>query len=123
MVESSLKEIDSGVIEAAKSMGSNTFQIIFKVLLPEAKPSLIIGAVISTVTVLGYSAMAGTIGGGGLGKIAISYGHQKYKDDVIWVCVILMVLIVQALQIIGMTIAKKTDRRITGGKKRKIKSK
>lgn len=123
MVESSLKEIDSGVIEASKSMGSNTFQIIFKVLLPEAKPALIVGAVISTVTVLGYSAMAGTIGAGGLGKIAISFGHQKYKDDVIWVCVILMVLIVQALQIIGMTIAKKTDRRITGGKKRKIKSK
>ena len=123
MVESSLKEIDAGVIEASKSMGSNTFQIIFKVLLPEAKPALIVGAVISTVTVLGYSAMAGTIGAGGLGKIAISFGHQKYKDDVIWVCVILMVLIVQALQIIGMTIAKKTDRRITGGKKRKIKSK
>lgn len=122
MVESSLKEIDSGVIEAAKSMGSNTFQIIFKVLLPEAKPSLIIGAVISTVTVLGYSAMAGTIGGGGLGKIAISYGHQKYKDDVIWVCVILMVIIVQLIQFVGMTIAKKTDRRITGKAIKKRKS-
>ena len=123
MVESSLKEVDPGVIEASKSIGSSTMQIIFKVLLPEAKPALIVGAVISTVTVLGYSAMAGTIGAGGLGKIAISFGHQKYKDDVIWVCVILMVLIVQAIQIIGMAIAKKTDRRITGGKKRRSKSK
>ncbi|MBR2974312.1 MAG: ABC transporter permease [Clostridia bacterium] len=119
MVESSLKEVDSGVIEASKSMGSSTMQIILKVLLPEAKPALIVGAVISTVTVLGYSAMAGTIGAGGLGKIAISFGHQKYKDDVIWVCVILMVLIVQAVQIVGMTIAKKTDRRLVGSKKQR----
>lgn len=117
MVESSLKEVDSGVVEAAQSMGANTFQIIFKVLLPEAKPSLIVGAVISTVTVLGYSAMAGTIGAGGLGKIAISYGHQKYKDDVIWTCVIFTVIIVQVLQFIGMTISKKTDKRITKRKK------
>ena len=120
MVESSLKEIDKGVVEASRSMGANTFQIIFKVLLPEAKPALIVGAVISTVTVLGYSAMAGTIGAGGLGKIAISYGHQKYKDDVIWVCVALTVIIVQIVQFVGMTIAKKTDKRITGkGKKAK----
>jgi len=123
MVESSLKEVDSGVIEASKSMGSSTMQIILKVLLPEAKPALIVGAVISTVTVLGYSAMAGTIGAGGLGKIAISFGHQKYKEDVIWVCVILMVLIVQAVQIVGMTIAKKTDRRIVGSKKQRRQSK
>lgn len=123
MVESSLKEVDSGVIEASKSMGSSTMQIILKVLLPEAKPALIVGAVISTVTVLGYSAMAGTIGAGGLGKIAISFGHQKYKDDVIWVCVILMVLIVQAVQIVGMTIAKKTDRRLVGSKKQRRQSK
>ena len=120
MVESSLKEIDKGVVEASRSMGANTFQIIFKVLLPEAKPALIVGAVISTVTVLGYSAMAGTIGAGGLGKIAISYGHQKYKDDVIWVCVALTVIIVQIVQFVGMTIARKTDKRITGkGKKAK----
>lgn len=120
MVESSLKEIDKGVVEASRSMGANTFQIIFKVLLPEAKPALIVGAVISTVTVLGYSAMAGTIGAGGLGKIAISYGHQKYKDDVIWVCVALTVIIVQIVQFVGMSIAKKTDKRITGkGKKNK----
>ena len=120
MVESSIKEIGGGVVEAAKSMGSNTFQIIFKVLIPEAKPSLIIGAVISTVTILGYSAMAGTIGAGGLGKLAISYGHQRYKDDVIWVCVIFTVIIVQIIQFVGMLIAKKTDRRITS-KKRKNK--
>lgn len=113
MVESSLKELDGGLVEAAKSMGANTFQIIFKVLLPETKPSLIIGAVISTVTILGYSAMAGTIGAGGLGKIAISFGHQRYKDDVIWVCVLLTVIIVQLIQLLGSFIAKKTDKRKT----------
>ena len=112
MVESSFKELDGGVLEAAKSMGANTFQIIFKVLLPESKPSLIIGAVISTVTILGYSAMAGTIGAGGLGKIAISFGYQRYNDDVVWVCVLLTVIIVQLIQLFGSYIAKKTDKRI-----------
>ena len=112
MVESSIKEIDKGVIEAAKSMGANTMQIVCKVMLPEAKPSLIVGAVISTVTVLGYSAMAGTIGGTGLGQIAITYGYQRYKDDIIWVCVILMVIIVQVIQELGMYIAKTVDKRL-----------
>ena len=112
MVESSIKEIDKGVIEAAKSMGANTMQIVCKVMLPEAKPSLIVGAVISTVTVLGYSAMAGTIGGTGLGQIAITYGYQRYKDDIIWVCVILMVIIVQVIQELGMYIAKAVDKRL-----------
>ena len=112
MVESSIKEIDKGVIEAAKSMGANTMQIVCKVMLPEAKPSLIVGAVISTVTVLGYSAMAGTIGGTGLGQIAITYGYQRYKDDIIWVCVVLMVIIVQVIQELGMYIAKTVDKRL-----------
>lgn len=112
MVESSLKEVDAGVIEAAQAMGSSNFQIICKVLIPEAKPSLIIGAVISTVTILGYSAMSATIGGTGLGQIAIVYGHQRFKDDIIWVCMVLIVIIVQIIQEVGMLIARKTDKRI-----------
>ena len=112
MVESSLKEVDAGVIEAAQAMGSSNIQIITKVLIPEAKPSLIIGAVISTVTILGYSAMSATIGGTGLGQIAIVYGHQRFKDDIIWVCMILIVIIVQIIQEVGMLIARKTDKRI-----------
>jgi len=112
MVESSLKEVDAGVIEAAQAMGSSNFQIITKVLIPEAKPSLIIGAVISTVTILGYSAMSATIGGTGLGQIAIVYGHQRFKDDIIWICMVLIVIIVQIIQEVGMLIARKTDKRI-----------
>lgn len=112
MVESSLKEVDAGVIEAAQAMGTPNFQIVTKVLIPEAKPSLIVGAVISTVTILGYSAMAATIGGTGLGQIAIIYGHQRSKPDVIWVCMILIVIIVQIIQEVGMLIARKTDKRI-----------
>ena len=112
MAESSLKEVDAGVIEAAQAMGTPTVKIITKVLLPEAKPALIVGAVISTVTILGYSAMAGTIGGGGLGQIAISYGYQRYNDNIIWVCVALTIIIVQVLQEIGMALARRTDKRI-----------
>lgn len=119
MVESSVKEVDRGIIEAAQAMGSPSFKIIYKVLIPEAKPSLLIGLVISTVTILGYSAMAGIIGGGGLGQIAITYGYQKYNDDIVWICVILTVIIVQLIQEFGMYIANKTDKRIN--KKAKIK--
>ena len=112
MVESSLNEVDGGVIEAAQAMGANTLQIIWKVLLPEARPSLLNGATIAMVTILGYSAMAATIGGTGLGQIAITYGHQRSKDDVIWVCVILMVIIVQVIQEIGTRASEVSDRRI-----------
>lgn len=112
MAESSVKEVDKGVIEAAQAMGTSSFKIIYKVLIPEAKPSLIVGAVISLVTILGYSAMAGTIGGGGLGMIAITYGYQRFNNDIIWICVLLTVIIVQLIQEIGMLIAKKTDKRI-----------
>jgi D-methionine transport system permease protein len=112
MVESSIKEVKPGVIEAAQAMGTPEFTIIWKVLIPEAKPSLITGAVISTVTVLGYSAMAGTIGGTGLGQIAITYGYQRQKTDIIWVAVVLMVIIVQLIQEFGMKIVHKTDKRI-----------
>lgn len=112
MVESSLKEVDAGVIEAAQSMGCTNFQIVSKVLLPESKPSLINGAVISMVTILGYSAMAATIGGTGLGQVAIIYGHQRSKADITWVCVLLIVAIVQVIQIVGTHIARRTDKRI-----------
>ena len=112
MVESSLKEVDGGVIEAAQSMGSSTFQIIYKVLIPEAKPSLIIGAAISITTILGYSAMAGFVGGGGLGKIAINYGYYRYQRDIMAISVLFLVIIVQIFQEIGMRVARLTDKRI-----------
>ena len=112
MVESSVKEVDNGVIEAARAMGTSSFKIVWKVLIPEAKPSLITGAIISMVTILGYSAMAGTIGGGGLGQIAITYGYQKYNDDIVWICVVLTVIIVQIIQEAGMLLVRKTDKRI-----------
>ena len=113
MVESSIKEVDSGVIEAAQAMGTSSIKIVFKVLIPEAKPSLLVGAVISLVTILGYSAMAGTIGGGGLGMIAINFGYQRFNDEIIWICVLLTVIIVQIIQEVGMFIARKTDKRIS----------
>lgn len=113
MVESSLKEVDAGVIEAAESMGSNPFQIIWKVLIPEAKPSLIVGAAIAITTILGYSAMAGFVGGGGLGTIAVNYGYYRYDDKTMLITVCLLVVIVQVFQEVGMRIANRTDRRIT----------
>ena len=112
MVESSVREVDAGVVEAAQSMGASNFQIITKVLLPEAKPALIIGAVISMVTILSYSAMASTIGGTGLGQIAIIYGHQRSNADITWLCVFLTVIIVQIIQELGAYIARRTDKRI-----------
>ena len=111
MVESSLREVDKGLIEASLSMGASPFQVICKVLLPEAKPSLIVGAAISTTTILGYSAMAGIVGGGGLGDIAIRYGYYRYENGVMIVTVVLLVLVVQVFQEIGMKIAEKRDKR------------
>ncbi len=122
MVESSLKEVDKGIIEAARSMGANTFQIIVKVFLPEAKPSLIVGALISTVTILGYSAMSGTIAGGGLGALAVTQARPSNAQDVIWLCVALMVVIVQVIQEVGTLIARKTDKRRRTNLKRNKKS-
>lgn len=113
MAESSIKEVDSGVIEAAQAMGTLSIKIVFKVLIPEAKPSLLVGAVISLVTILGYSAMAGTIGGGGLGMIAITYGYQRFQNNIVWICVLLTVIIVQLIQEVGTFIARKTDKRIS----------
>lgn len=112
VVESSLKEVDYGKIEAAKSMGATDLQIIFKVILRESIPSLTTGAVIATVTILGYSAMASTIGGTGLGQIAIIYGHQRSNADITWLCVLLMVVIVQIIQEVGIYISRKSDKRI-----------
>ncbi len=112
MVESSLNEVNVGVIEAAQSMGASNFEIICKVLVPEAKPALITGAAISVVTILGYSAMAATIGGTGLGQIAIIYGHQRSNEDITWICVFLIWIIVQVIQELGRYIAVKTDKRI-----------
>lgn len=113
MVESSLLEVDHGVIEAAQSMGANLWTIIWKVLLAEARTSLIVGATIALGTILGYSAMAGTIGGGGLGDIAMRYGYYRYQADIMIIAVVLLVLLVQILQVIGTILSKKLDRRNT----------
>lgn len=112
MVESSLKEVDQGVIEAAQAMGSSPMQIIWKVLLPEARPSLLVGATIAFTTLLGYSAMAGFTGGGGLGAIAINYGYYRYQANIMWATVLVLVMIVQIFQELGMFIVNKTDKRI-----------
>ena len=112
MVESSLKEVDAGVIEAAKSMGASNMQIIFKVLLPESRPSLLGGAAISVTTILGYSAMAGFTGGGGLGTIAINYGYYRYQTDIMFITVAILVILVQIIQEIFMRSSKHSDKRV-----------
>jgi len=112
MVESSAKEVDRGVIEAALSMGSSPLQVVTKVILPEARPSLITGATIAITTILGYTAMAGVCGAGGLGAIAINYGYYRYQTGIMWVMVILLIVIVQIFQSIGNWLAFRCDRRI-----------
>ncbi|MDD3402899.1 MAG: ABC transporter permease [Hespellia sp.] len=111
MVESSIKEVDGGVIEAAKSMGASTVTIIGKVLLVEARTSILTGATIAIGTILGYSAMAGTVGGGGLGDIAVRYGYYRYQEDIMIVTVILLIVLVQLFQLIGMKLAARFDHR------------
>ena len=111
MVESSLKEVDEGVIEAARSMGASRRQIIWKVYLPEAKPSLYIGAAICITSILSYSAMAGFVGGGGLGAIALDYGYYRYKTDIMIIAVVVLVGIVQIIQEFWMRLAKFSDKR------------
>lgn len=111
MVESSLNEVDKGVIEAAQSMGANNLQIVWKVLLGEARVSLISGATITIGTILGYSAMAGTVGGGGLGDIAIRYGYYRYQANILIVTVILLIALVQIFQFIGTVISVRLDKR------------
>ena len=111
MVESSLKEVDNGVVEAARAMGAGTMRILLRVLLVEARTSLITGATIAIGTILGYSAVAGAVGGGGLGDIAVRYGYYRYQTDIMIVTVILLIVIVQIFQSVGMLIANRLDRR------------
>lgn len=111
MVESSMKEVDAGVIEAAKAMGAGNLRIIVKVLLVEARTSLITGCTIAIGTILGYSAMAGVVGGGGLGDIAVRYGYYRWKTEIMIVTVILLIVLVQIFQSVGMMLASRLDRR------------
>ena len=112
LVESSLREVNPNIIEAAQSMGASPLQIICKVMLPESVPSLISNATIAITTILGYSAMSGIIGGGGLGKIAINYGYYRYKYLIMYAAVILLVLLVQLFQSLGTRLAVKMDKRL-----------
>lgn len=107
LVETSLKEVPYGVVEAALSMGSSPWQIIKKVLLPEAKGSLVLGIAITTISVIGYTAMAGAVGGGGLGAVAIQYGYNRFRTDIMILTVIILVIIVQIIQSIGTALARK----------------
>ena len=111
LIESSLLEVDNGVVEAAQSMGASTWQIITKVLLPEAMPSLINGSAVAAITILGYSAMSGAVGGGGLGKIALSYGYYRYQTDIMIATVILLIIIVQIFQSFGNWATRRSDKR------------
>lgn len=112
IIESSLKEVDRGVIEAARSMGASTWQIIWKVLLPEARPSLLVNGTIAVTTILGYSAMAGFVGAGGLGAIAINYGYYRFEEGIMWIAIVLLVIVVQVIQSLGMALVKRVDRRV-----------
>ncbi len=111
IVESSLKEVDNGVVEAAQSMGAGVRTIVFKVLIPEAKTSMIVNLTIALGTIMGYSAMAGVCGGGGLGDIAIRYGYYRYQLDIMIVTVIILIVLVQIMQGLGMMISRITDKR------------
>ena len=111
MVETSLNEVDAGVVEAAQSMGASTLQIVWKVYLPEAKPSLILGGAISLVTILAYTAIAGTVGAGGLGDIAVRYGMHRYEYDVMLLTLVLIIVIVQVIQVVFDLVAKRVDKR------------
>ena len=112
LVETSIREVDKGVVEAAQAMGASPFQIIWKVLIPEAKPALISNFMVALITIFGYGAMSGAVGGGGLGNIAITYGYHRKKTLVLYFAVILLVIMVQIFQSIGNVITKKSDKRI-----------
>lgn len=111
VIESSLKEVDRGVIEASVSMGATVPQIIFRVLIPEALPSLILGITLTIINILGYSAMAGAIGGGGLGDLAIRYGYEMYQTDVLIATILVLIVLVQIVQAAGNILARKVDKR------------
>lgn len=112
LVEGSLREVNPNIIEMAQSMGAKPFQIIVKVMIPESVPSLISNATIAITTILGYTAMSGMIGGGGLGKIAINYGYYRYKYIVMIMAVVLLIVLVQVFQSVGTRLAQKTDKRL-----------
>lgn len=112
LVETSIREVDKGVVEAAQAMGASPFQIIWKVLIPEAKPALISNFMVALITIFGYGAMAGIVGGGGLGAIAINYGYYRTRLLVLYLAVIAMIIIVQILQSTGNVITRKSDKRI-----------
>ena len=112
MVETSLAEVDAGVVEAAQSMGASVPQIVTKVYLPEAKPSLLLGASISLITILSYTAIAGAIGSGGLGDLAVRYGYQRYTPSMLWVTVILIIVLVQVIQTVFSWLSTKVDKRL-----------
>lgn len=111
LVETALNEVDLGVIEAAQSMGATPWQVIYKVLLPESLPALVLGVTITTISLVGYSAMAGAIGAGGLGDLAIRYGYQRFRGDVMLQTVIVLVVLVQLIQMVGNAIARRVDHR------------
>ena len=113
LIEASLLEVDGGVVEAAQSMGASTWQIIVKVLLPEALPSLLNGRAVAAITILGYSAMSGAVGGGGLGKLAIMYGYNRYQTDIMFATIILLIVIVQLFQMLGNWATKRSDKRLS----------
>ena len=112
MVETSLAEVDGGVVEAAQSMGASVPQVVTKVYLPEAKPSLILGASISLITILGYTAIAGAIGSGGLGDLAVRYGYQRYIPSMLWTTVILIIVLVQIIQTVFSWLSTRVDKRL-----------
>ena len=112
LVETSIREVDAGVVEAAKSMGASTLQIVCKVLIPEARPSLISNFMVALITIFGYGAMAGAVGGGGIGRIAVNYGYNRYKPLVMYFAVLLLIILVQLFQSIGNVLVKRSDRRI-----------
>ena len=111
MIETSMKDLDRGVIEAAQSMGASPWQIICKVMVPETLPSIILGVSITTITLIGYSAMAGVVGGGGLGDIAIRYGYHRYQTDLMFLTIILLIIIVQAVQSAGNYLSRQNDKK------------
>ena len=112
LVETSVREVDRGVVEAAQSMGASPAQIVFKVLIPEAIPSLIANFTVSLITIFGYGAMAGAVGGGGLGNLAITYGYYRRNNAVLLFSVVLLILLVQIFQSVGNALARRSDKRI-----------
>ena len=112
VIESALNEVNPDLVQAAKSMGSTNMQIILKVLIPEALPSLVDGVTLTIINLIGYSAMAGTLGGGGLGDIAIRYGHYRFQPTIMWITILVLIVIVQIMQEIGIKVAAKMDNRL-----------